>query len=132
MRRRSIQTLSGGERQRVFLASALAQQSPVLLLDEPTSALDLEHSLRLTTILEALASEGQHAIVLATHDINLAARCCTRLVVLKQGEVVADGPPIDVLSESLMRSVFGVETAIEISQTTSTPYILPLRAAERR
>jgi iron complex transport system ATP-binding protein len=88
---RSFATLSGGERQRVVIASALAQASDVLLLDEPTAALDVTYQLEISALLRRLNRERQTTMVLSTHDLNLAAALCDRIVLLKDGRVLADG-----------------------------------------
>ncbi|MBW3085472.1 Fe(3+) dicitrate transport ATP-binding protein FecE [Austwickia sp. TVS 96-490-7B] len=102
-------TLSGGEQQRVHLARALAQRPRVLLLDEPTNHLDLRHRLDFLDVLTTLGI----TTVVVLHDLDLAAYFCDRLVVLDRGRVVAQGPTAEVLSEGLVRRVFGVEGRVE-------------------
>jgi len=108
LRQRPITELSGGERRRVVLARALAQRAPALLLDEPTSALDLEHR---HAVLAAL-KEFRGSVVLATHDIDAAAACAARIVVLAGGRIVADGAPNEIVTEALLREVFRVEARV--------------------
>jgi len=108
LRARPITELSGGERRRAVLARALAQRAPALLLDEPTTALDLEHR---AAVLRALADFGG-TVVLATHDLDAAAACCGRIVVLDGGRVVADGPPAGIITVALLRDVFHVEARV--------------------
>lgn len=105
---RSWRTLSGGERQRAHLARALAQQPRALLLDEPTNHLDVRHQLAL---LELLAATDQTVLV-ALHDLALAARYCDRLVLLDHGAAVATGVPGDVLTPDRIRDVFGVHADV--------------------
>lgn len=119
LRERPFSELSGGERQRVVLASALAQQPQILLLDEPTAALDLKHQVRFYEILsrrdefsQTLQRQKGLTVVIVTHDINLAARFCRRLLVMKEGKIVADGHPGEILSRPLMEAVY--ETSLEI------------------
>ncbi len=107
-RDRPCDALSSGERQRVLLARALCQDTPLVLLDEPTSAQDPAQALRVFDLLRALAREGR-AVVVATHDLNLAARFADRLVALEAGRVVCDAPPAAALTPDLLRRVFGVE-----------------------
>jgi ABC-type cobalamin/Fe3+-siderophores transport system ATPase subunit len=106
---RRLSELSGGERQRVWVAMALAQQPQVLLLDEPTTFLDLNHQLELLDLIRYLNSEHGLTVVMVLHDLNQAARYAERVVVLKEGEVYADGTPADVLTRETLREVFGVE-----------------------
>jgi len=108
LRRRPITELSGGERRRVMLARALAQRAPALLLDEPTAALDLEHR---NAVLAAIRTV-RGAVVLATHDLDAAAACASRIVVMANGRIVAEGPPASILTEALLREVFRVEARI--------------------
>jgi len=110
-RRRDFRSLSGGERQLVILASALAQQSRVLLLDEPTTFLDLGHQIAIYRLLHEI-SRRDLLIIAATHDLNLAAGFADRIVALRAGRVRACGLPADVLSPAAIRDVFGVQTAI--------------------
>ncbi|MCI0384609.1 ABC transporter ATP-binding protein [Streptomyces sp. CNQ085] len=105
---RSWKSLSGGERQRAHLARALAQQPYGLLLDEPTNHLDVKHQLAL---LELLAGTDQ-TVVIALHDLSLAARFCDRLLLMHQGRLAAAGPPKDVLSPEHLARVFGVDAEV--------------------
>jgi iron complex transport system ATP-binding protein len=107
---RSVTTLSGGEQRRIAVARALATQAPLLLLDEPTNNLDLEHALQLVALLAKLANEGRGVIV-ASHDLNLFARHCSRIVLLHDGRVFADGTPEQALSPANVQAVFGVQSA---------------------
>jgi iron complex transport system ATP-binding protein len=105
---RDVQTLSGGERARVMMARVLAVQAPVLLADEPTAALDPRHQLEIMATLKGEARRG--ALVIAvTHDLMLAARFADRTLLMRQGAMVADGAPADVLTADTMRDVYGVE-----------------------
>jgi iron complex transport system ATP-binding protein len=121
---RPIDELSGGERQRVFLAQALAQDAPVLLLDEPTTHLDLRHVVEILSLVRGLARREGNAVLAIFHDLNLAAASCDRIVALSAGSVVADGRPSDVLTRSLVAEVFGVEAEVGTSDLTGRPSIL--------
>ena len=110
-RSREFQTLSGGEKQRVILAAALAQTPSALLLDEPTTFLDLQHQIELYRLLKKLADGGM-LVVTITHDLNLASTFADRVVVMQQGECVADGPPSDVFRPKLLQDVFRVSGVI--------------------
>lgn len=105
---RNVQTLSGGERARALMARALATQAPVLLADEPLAALDPAHQLHIMTLLQQLAQQGM-AIAVVLHDLTLASRFCTELMVLHRGRVMAQGAPQDVLHDDLLQQVFDLQ-----------------------
>ncbi len=109
---RPVTELSGGEWQRVLLARALAQGAPVLALDEPTSHLDLRHQIDFLEAIRRRLSSGVRAAVAVLHDLALAARHCTRIVLLDRGRVRADGPPSESLTSDLICEIFGVETRL--------------------
>ncbi len=108
---RLVTELSGGERQRVFLARAFAQAAPVRTLDEPNANLDLLHAFHLVDLVQARVRKGASAVA-ALHDLNLAARVCDRILVLKDGRTAAMGSPAEVLTPALLREVFGVKARV--------------------
>ncbi|WP_271272479.1 ABC transporter ATP-binding protein [Aliamphritea hakodatensis] len=114
MRNRRADQLSGGERQRVFIARALAQEAPVLLLDEPTASLDVCHQLDVLSLVRELTEEG-HLAIAAIHDMDMASRFCHRLLLLSGGSIVADGAPDTVITEANMLTHFGIRSQIENS-----------------
>ncbi|MGW8526443.1 MULTISPECIES: ABC transporter ATP-binding protein [Nocardiopsidaceae] len=103
---RSFSALSGGERQRVLFARALAQDTPVLVLDEPTNHLDIAHQIELLDLIRST----DRTVLVALHDLNLAARSCDTVGVLHQGRLLSLGAPEEVLHTDLIRSVFGVDS----------------------
>jgi iron complex transport system ATP-binding protein len=107
-RHRAASDLSGGEKARVLIARALAQDAPLLLADEPTAGLDPSHQIALMRLFWELAAEGR-SVVASLHDLGLAARWCSRLILLDHGLIVADGAPKDVLTVERLRSVYGVD-----------------------
>ena len=111
LRHRSVQSLSGGERQRVFLAKALAQQTEVLLLDEPTAALDLVYADDIFYEGRRLCDEGK-TILIVVHDLELAAKYCTKLVLISDGRIVDVGAPRDVLTAENLRKAFRLSAAV--------------------
>lgn len=126
---KSVNEVSGGEKQRVVLARALAQEPGILLLDEPTAQLDIGHQHSFLRVLGELNREGR-TIVFSTHDLNLAAANCSRLVLLDHGKVAADGPAELVLEAGLVGRVYGVEPVITRHPATGRPQVL-LPADER-
>lgn len=109
---RSFSTLSGGEKQRVVIASALAQSPRLLLLDEPTASLDVGHQLEVQTLVRRLNRDGV-TMVLSTHDLNLAAALCDRLVLLREGQVFGAGRTDAVLTPGAIRLLYGVDADVE-------------------
>ncbi len=123
---RPFASLSGGERQRVLIARAIAQDARLLLLDEPTAALDLKHELRAWEILERLVRDEGRTVVSVTHHLNLASLFRPRLLVLKQGRLVASGRPRELLSEALLESVYETPVRVEIGAGEDV-FVLPRR-----
>ena len=111
-RDRDATQLSGGEQARVLIARALAQETPLLIADEPIAGLDPAAQIRTIEVFARLAAEG-HAVIAALHDLGLAARHCTRLLMLSRGRLVADGPPEAVLTEANLAEVFGLRAHVE-------------------
>jgi iron complex transport system ATP-binding protein len=120
-------TLSGGEKQRVIIASALAQQTEILLLDEPTASLDLGYELDIAALLAALNRERRVTMVLATHDLNLAAALCDRLILMRGGRVLAQGPTADVLTGARVRELYDVDADVEFHQRSGHLTVLPVK-----
>ncbi|MEO8287955.1 MAG: ABC transporter ATP-binding protein [Chloroflexota bacterium] len=122
---RALDSLSGGERQRAWIALALAQATPVLLLDEPTTFLDIGHQLEVLELVKKLNTERQMTIILVLHDLNQAARYADRMVALDKGKIVTDGTPIDVLTPALLAGLFKVHAHIIRDPERGTPVCLP-------
>ena len=106
-RRRTATRLSGGEQARALIARALAQETPLLMADEPTAGLDPEHQIATLNTFAALARDG-HGVILSLHDLGLAARQCTRLILLTDGGILADGTPSEVLTEDRLARAFRI------------------------
>lgn len=122
-RKRTAQRLSGGEQNRVLIARALAQDTPLLIADEPIAGLDPAHQLACLRLFRDLAAEGR-AVLASIHDLGLAARFCSRLVLLSQGRVLADGPALQVLRDDLLQRAFGI--TVRRVETPEGPAILPV------
>lgn len=114
-RYRSALELSGGEKARVLIARAMAQEAPLLLADEPTAGLDPAHQIGLMQSFAEMAHEGS-SVIASLHDLALAARWCTRLVLIHEGRIVVDGRPPEVLTRENLRQVFGVEVYLETTE----------------
>jgi len=127
---RRFATLSGGEKQRVVIAGALAQAAEMLLLDEPTASLDLGYQLELALLLQRLNRERGMAMVLSTHDLNIAALLCTHAVLLKDGRVLARGAIESVLTEANIRSVYGVEADVRFHDRARHVTVVPIARAD--
>lgn len=128
---RFVDELSGGQRQRVWLAMALAQQTPILLLDEPTTFLDLSHQFEVLDLCAELHEQGR-TIVAVLHDLNHAGRYATDLIVMRDGEVLAQGPPAAVLTASLVETVFSMPCRVMDDPETGTPMVVPAARQRRR
>lgn len=109
---RSVAELSGGEWRRVMIAQALAQEPKVLLLDEPTLHLDVCHQFDLMDLCRRIVSGRDVAVIIVTHDLQLAARYCDKVIVMDRGSIVAAGPSRDVITEDLIRRVFHMESRV--------------------
>ena len=123
---RSFATLSGGEKQRVVIASALAQASDVLLLDEPTTALDLGYQFEIVALLRRLNSERGTTMVVSTHDLNLAAALCQRIVLLKDGSVIAQGDTATTLTADNIRLLYDVDADVQFHTGAGHLTVVPL------
>jgi iron complex transport system ATP-binding protein len=128
---RSVDELSGGQRQRVWIALALAQGTDLMLLDEPTTFLDMAHQIEVLDLLADLNERENRTIVAVLHDLNLACRYAHHLVAMSEGAIVAEGPPADVISASLVRDVFGLECLVVPDPVTETPLVVPVPAKHR-
>lgn len=121
---RSIRAVSGGERQRVYLGMALAQEPEVLLLDEPTTHLDLRHQVQFMSIVRQRAQAGM-TVLIAIHDLTLAAQATDRIALIGEGRIVVMGTPGEVLTSSNIRRVFGVDAIVGEHPELETTYVLP-------
>jgi iron complex transport system ATP-binding protein len=126
---RPYMTLSGGEKQRVVIASALAQAPDVLLLDEPTASLDLAYQLEVASLLDRLNQDRGVTMVLATHDLNLAASLCDSLVLVRSGRVLAQGPTREVLTGAMVQQLYDVEADVQFHESSGHLTVVPIRRA---
>jgi iron complex transport system ATP-binding protein len=124
LRDRMVNELSGGERQRVLLARALAQTPELLILDEPTSHLDIGFAVDMLKIARRYVNENSLTVMAVMHDLNLASVYCDRLILMKDGAIVRDGGPAEVLKEETIRSCYHADIKIYSGQLSRNPQIL--------
>ncbi|GAB2897042.1 ABC transporter ATP-binding protein [Streptomyces mayteni] len=122
---RSIDELSGGQRQRVWIAMALAQDTDVLLLDEPTTYLDLAHQVDVLELVVGRNRDRGTTVVMVLHELNLACRYADHLVAMRDGTVVAAGPPGEVVTPELVEDVFGLRATVIECPVAGTPLVIP-------
>ncbi|MDT0200889.1 ABC transporter ATP-binding protein [Nocardioides sp. AE5] len=121
---RLVSELSGGQRQRVWVAMVLAQQTPYLLLDEPTTFLDIAHQYELLRLLRRQVDEGR-TVVVVLHDLNQACRFADHVVAMREGTVVAAGPPAEVITAETVEDVFSMACVVVPDPVTGTPMVVP-------
>ena len=124
---RPIKSLSGGELKRVFIARALVQDTPVMLLDEPTAHLDIFYQIQILDLIEDIRTRTNMTIICAMHDLNMAAQYSNRIAVLHQKQIYALGQPNEILTGELILKVFGARVAILKHPTFNVPVILPTK-----
>lgn len=122
----SVDELSGGQRQRVWIAMALAQETDLLLLDEPTTFLDVSHTVEVLDLLTDLNQRDGTTIVAVLHDLNLACRYADRLIAMKQGQIVAEGPAAEVVTEETVAEVFDMPARVVADPVSQTPMVVPI------
>ncbi|MFD3960373.1 MULTISPECIES: ABC transporter ATP-binding protein [Streptomyces] len=123
---RPVDELSGGQRQRVWIAMALAQRTDILLLDEPTTYLDASHQLDVLDLLTDLNRERGVTMVAVLHDLNLACRYADHMIAMKGGRILAEGAPVDIVTEELVGEVFGMRCSVIKDPASATPMVVPL------
>lgn len=126
---RPVDELSGGQRQRAWIALALAQGTPLMLLDEPTTFLDLAHQVEVLDLLAELNRTERRTIVLVLHDLNLACRYADHLVAMRDGAIEAQGRPNDVVTVELVAATFQLDAKVIPDPLTGTPLVLPVPRA---
>ncbi|REF28968.1 iron complex transport system ATP-binding protein [Xenorhabdus cabanillasii] len=124
MSQKLVSELSGGQRQRAWFAMTLAQQTPIILLDEPTTYLDISHQIEMLDLCQRLHQQGK-TLVLVLHDINLALRYATRLIMMKNGQVYAEGKPEEIITEQSIADVFGLACCIIRDPESDKPLVIP-------
>ena len=122
----SVDTLSGGQRQRVWIAMVLAQDTSIMLLDEPTTWLDISHQIDLLELLSELNRERGYTLAAVLHDLNQACRYATHLIALRDGKIVAEGAPKEIVTPALIEAVYGLRCMIIDDPVANTPLVVPL------
>ena len=122
---RSVDELSGGQRQRAWIAMALAQDTPLMLLDEPTTYLDIAHQVEVLDLLQDLNRREGRTIVMVLHDLNQACRYASHLIAMADGRIAAAGPPTAVVTPALIERVFGLPVTVIDDPVTATPLCVP-------
>jgi iron complex transport system ATP-binding protein len=125
MKERLFSELSGGEKQRVVIAMVLAQEPKIILMDEATSHLDINHRIETMQIIERLNAEQGVTVLMVSHDLNLAAEFCRRLVLLDHGRIVSDGPPVNVLGEDILGHVYHCDVRVQHNQADGSVSVFP-------
>ncbi len=128
---RNINSLSGGQRQRVWIAMVIAQKTDVILLDEPTTYLDMAYQLEVLQLVQRLNKEKGTTVIMVLHDINQASRFSDELVMLKKGEIVKQGSPIDVMNNENLKVVFNIDARITKLPNSEIPVCISYELLER-
>lgn len=118
---RRVESLSGGERQRAWLAMLMAQNADCLLLDEPISALDIAHQVEVLALIHEISRTRDLAVILVLHDVNMAARYCDVLVALRQGQLLAQGRPDEIMRSERLQAIYGLPLQVMRHPTTGQP-----------
>lgn len=126
---RQFEQLSGGEKQLVLLARALAQQAPLLVLDEPLTGLDMRHQHELMAAVHSITRESGRGALATFHDLQIAARWCDRLILLHGGTVVADGPPLEVITPENLKILYGVEAEVRSDYSDRSVFLSIVRTS---
>ncbi|AFJ46488.1 ATP-binding cassette domain-containing protein [Shimwellia blattae] len=123
---RPVDNLSGGQRQRVWIAMVLAQQTDILLLDEPTTWLDISHQIELMELLSQLNQQKGYTLAAVLHDLNQACRYASHLIALRDGKIVAEGDPREIITAGLIEEIYGMPCVIIRDPVADTPLVVPL------
>ena len=127
-----LEDLSGGQRQRAWISMILAQETDLMLLDEPTTYLDLAHQVDVLELVRRLNRDTGRTVVMVLHDISLAARYSDVILAMREGRIVAEGPPSDVITPELLQDVFGLRADVIREPSEGRPHVVPLGAGRTR
>ncbi|NLK95429.1 MAG: ABC transporter ATP-binding protein [Clostridiales bacterium] len=118
---REVENLSGGQRQRAWIAMVLAQETNIIMLDEPTTYLDMSYQLEVLEVLQKLNKEKNITVVIVLHELNNACRFADNIIGLKKGKVICEGKPIDVINKETLKSIYGIDASIKLSEDGKYP-----------
>jgi len=124
VRKKMFSQLSGGEKQRVSIARVLVQETDVILMDESFSHLDINHQIEIMDIVSGINRKAGKTIILVSHNINLAAEYCDRVILIKSGRIFKDGPPKEIICKENLHQLYGMELQIVTNPQTGNPYLL--------
>lgn len=123
---KSVDELSGGQRQRVFIALALAQQTDILFLDEPTTYLDIAYQIEILDLLKDLNKKKKTTIVMVLHDINLSSKYADYIFAMKNGHLIKEGEPADIITPETIREIYGLKSVVVTDPVSNSPMIIPI------
>ena len=118
---REIESLSGGQRQRAWIAMTLAQETDIIMLDEPTTYLDMSYQLEVLQVLERLNKEKRITVVMVLHELNNACRFASNIIGLKNGKIVCEGEPMEVINKSNLKEIYGIDVKLQLSDNKKYP-----------
>ncbi len=126
-----VDELSGGQRQRVFIALALAQETDVLFLDEPTTYLDIAYQIEILDLLKELNEKKKTTIVMVLHDINFSAKYADHIFAMKDGSLIKEGTPHEVITADTMREIYGIESVVMNDPVSGCPFMIPCSSIDK-
>ena len=118
---REIGNLSGGQRQRAWIAMTLAQETDIIMLDEPTTYLDMSYQLEVLKVLERLNKNKKITVVIVLHELNNACRFASNIIGLKQGKLICQGTPVDVITKESLKEIYGIDARLQLSENKQYP-----------
>lgn len=118
---REVESLSGGQRQRAWIAMILAQETDIIMLDEPTTYLDMSYQLEVLEVLQKLNKEKGITVVIVLHELNNACRFADNIIGLKEGKIICEGRPIEVIDKEALRKIYGIDAKLELSENGEYP-----------
>ncbi len=128
---KSVDELSGGQRQRVFIALALAQQTDILFLDEPTTYLDIAYQIEILDLLKELNKKKKTTIVMVLHDINLSSKYADYIFAMKDGHLLKEGKPEDIITPETIKEIYGLDSVVITDPVSNSPMIIPISSHDK-